>query len=65
VHTHQVSVSVPASSSWEPLAVSARSNRAAATGRVWDSCICEMPFVVAEFDPQEILFFHYGRAFRV
>jgi hypothetical protein len=34
VHTHQVSVSVPASSSWEPLAVSARSNRAAATGRV-------------------------------
>lgn len=24
-----------------------------------------MPFVVAECDPQEISFFHYGRAFRV
>ena len=41
------------------------SNRAAATGRVWDSCICEMPFVVAEFDPQDISFFHCDRAFRV
>ncbi|WP_206510254.1 hypothetical protein, partial [Rhodococcus sp. KRD197] len=28
-------------------------------------CICEMPFVVAEFDPREISFFHYDRAFRV
>jgi hypothetical protein len=24
-----------------------------------------MPFVVAEFDPREISFFHYDRAFRV
>ncbi|MFT7024830.1 MAG: hypothetical protein ACJA07_003951 [Rhodococcus sp. (in: high G+C Gram-positive bacteria)] len=27
--------------------------------------MCEMPFVVAEFDPREISFFHYDRAFRV
>jgi hypothetical protein len=34
------------------------SNRAAATGRVWDDCMCKMPFVVAEFDPQESHSFH-------
>lgn len=29
------------------------SNLAAATGRVWDHGICEMPFVVAESFPRQ------------